>query len=197
MGDRVDLRISARWGRVERTTCVLLALLVVAFAGALGAQTTSQPAGPTVDATIQGALKSMSLKPASLDDFVAMHDSANPRWTLVMIWSTTCHVCDHEVPKYAKFAEQSEQTGIDVVGVALDGFDGRDAVKRFFREREVSLTNLMADPRLFSLEYAARVGEALRGTPTFLLFSPDGRLRANNPGALRIEALERYVASKQ
>ena len=38
--------------------------------------------------------------------------------------------------------------------------------------------------------------ENLRGTPTYLLFSPVGELLGNNPGRLSVEAIESFIARK-
>ena len=38
--------------------------------------------------------------------------------------------------------------------------------------------------------------ENLRGTPTYLLFNPEGELLGNNPGRLSVEAIESFIARK-
>jgi len=51
------------------------------------------------------------------------------------------------------------------------------------------LSNLL----LVSSNYQIITQEEFRGTPTFLLFTPDGTLLGNNPGKLSIESLEGFI----
>ncbi len=37
------------------------------------------------------------------------------------------------------------------------------------------------------------IGESLRGTPTFILFDPEGKLVAAQPGIVAVASLEKFI----
>ena len=49
---------------------------------------------------------------------------------------------------------------------------------------------------MVSLNYEVITEESFRGTPTFLLFTPEGELIGNMPGKLSINALESFIERK-
>lgn len=134
-------------------------------------------------------LKTMDGQEVRLKDYLGQG-----KWTLVMIWASDCSICAHEVPEISKFHAQHRNNDARVIGVALDGFDKKPDIDNFIKRFPTSFPNLIADIGVDAINYQAATGEALRGTPTFLLYSPKGELRANNPGPMKISALESYMA---
>ncbi|MEM7250287.1 MAG: TlpA disulfide reductase family protein [Pseudomonadota bacterium] len=120
--------------------------------------------------------------------------SERGQWTVVMFWSTTCHICDHEIPKYADFAREGGP--IKVKGVSVDGARATESVQRYLTDRNVDYQNYITDPLRLQKDYESSAGESFMGTPTFWLFSPEGKLIGINPGPLKIASLKRFVARK-
>ncbi len=134
-------------------------------------------------------LKDLNGNAANIEDHVG-----KGKWLLVMIWATDCTVCYHEAPEIAAFHARHASDDATVLGIALDGYDQVDAVESFVNDRNMNFPNLIAEMPDFAYRYETDVGERLMGTPTFLLFTPDGKLIANNPGPVKPSAVENFIA---
>jgi len=128
----------------------------------------------------------------SSDNYVGRHNQ--DKWLLVMIWSTDCSVCLKEMPRIADFHQRHQTIDATVLGIALGGYEHREAVAQFAADNGVNFPNLIAEMPAFALRYEFEVGENLLGTPTYLLFNPAGELVANNPGPVRPVAVEQFMA---
>ncbi len=126
-----------------------------------------------------------------LDDY-----KGDGKWLLVMLWSTTCHICEAQKPSISRFHTEHKDIDAHVLGIALDGMDSIDAIKQNIATHETSFPSLVGDIVIVASHYQGMTQESLRGTPTYLLFDPEGELVGNNPGPLRIEALEQFMARK-
>ena len=115
------------------------------------------------------------------------------KWTLVMIWVTNCHICKEQKPKISAF--HNEHKGIDasVFGIAMDGAGKLSKVKDFIVKHKVTFPNFVGDMMGVMKDYEKLTNEPFRGTPTYLLFNPDGVLKGNNPGPVTISALESFI----
>jgi peroxiredoxin len=143
---------------------------------------------------IQNAVAGMELQKLSgervdLDDY-----RGTGKWLLVMIWATDCHICHQQKPLISDFHDKHQNSDAEVIGIALDGPSRSDEVKRYLETTKVTFPTLVGEMLIVSSHYLQLTEENLRGTPTYLLFSPDGELLGNNPGPLRISALEAFIA---
>lgn len=138
------------------------------------------------------SLRTQQGEETSLDNYVGRHNQ--DKWLLVMIWSTDCSVCFKEMPRIADFHQRHQTIDATVLGIALDGYEHREAVAQFAANNGVNFPNLIAEMPAFALRYEFEVGENLLGTPTYLLFNPAGELVANNPGPVRPVAVEQFMA---
>lgn len=125
---------------------------------------------------------------ASLSDTIG-----NGKWTLVMLWATDCHICTEQKPKISAFYDERKNTDANVVGIALDGTTGLKQVRRYLDRHQPTFPNYVSDIRALGLTYEMLTEESLRGTPTYLLFAPDGELKGNNPGPITIAGLEKFI----
>ena len=98
------------------------------------------------------------------------------KWLVVMLWSVTCGICAREVPVYSDFHDEHKQRDIKILGVALDGYEQRDTIEDTMKEWDMRFPTLIADLGLFGLNYEQQTGESLMGTPTFLVYTPEGKL---------------------
>lgn len=118
------------------------------------------------------------------------------KWTLVMIWATDCILCQSQKPVISEFHEKHKHLDAHVVGIALDGVRNMNRVRRYIDDHKVSFPNYVSQMRSTASHYFGITDEQFRGTPTYLLFTPEGELIGKNPGLLSAEAIESFIARK-
>lgn len=130
------------------------------------------------------------------DVFESLDQHRRPgRWLVVMIWAHDCKICDHEVGAYQAFHQRQRGGNADVLGITLDGEAGRVAAQDFVARHRLGFANLLGEPETVAAYYQALTGERWVGTPTFLVFGPDGELRAKQVGAVEVEIVEQFIAA--
>ena len=134
---------------------------------------------------------SLEGEPARLEDY-----TGNGKWLVVMIWASDCHICNQEAAAYARFHEAQREKGVGVLGISMDGDERKGAALAFVDRHALPFPNLIGEPGMISLYYAAMTQEPLRGTPTFLVYDPDGELAAAQAGAVSPQAIEKFIARK-
>ncbi len=116
------------------------------------------------------------------------------KWTLVMLWATNCHICHEQKPKISAFHNEHKDLDAHVVGIAIDGMANVDKINAYIEKNKPSFPNYVGNIAIVASHYMGLTEESFRGTPTYLLFNPDGELLGNNPGPLRVEAIEGFMA---
>ena len=116
------------------------------------------------------------------------------RWTLVMIWASSCHVCKAQKAVISEFHDAHKDTDAKAFGIALDGRSGLDDVNDYLSKHKASFPNYVWDFPSTAITYQKLTEEDLRGTPTYLLFDPSGELKGNNPGPISLSAIEKFIA---
>lgn len=124
--------------------------------------------------------------PSKLNDHIG-----NGKWSLVMFWAHDCGVCRAEFPTISDFHQNTEN--VDVIGISIDGDENKDLAQSFLKSAQPSFKSYITNLSMVAVNYSVLTEEDFRGTPTFLLFSPDGELIGNNPGKLSISALEGFI----
>ena len=115
------------------------------------------------------------------------------KWVLVMFWATDCPICKTQEPTISAFHEAHSGIDAEVIGVSIDGPDNLDVVKKYLKENDLSYPNYVTDVLGASFSYAGIAQNQFVGTPTYLLFNPEGKLLGDNPGPMRLEALEAFI----
>lgn len=136
-------------------------------------------------------LRTLDGRRSSLDEYVG-----KGKWTLVMFWATDCGICKREMPVLSAFHDKHKGTKATVLGVAIDGMDKVDAIRASMRLHQASFPTLVGELGVVGINFELAAGEPLRGTPTFLMFNPSGELVGVNPGPVRPEAVEAFMARK-
>jgi len=116
------------------------------------------------------------------------------KWTLVMLWTTDCHICTEQKPKISAFYDKHKDDSVNVFGIAMDGRKNLKAVNRYLEKHNPSFPNFVGELDLVAFNYQMMTEEPLRGTPTYLLFNPAGELKGNNPGPVSPDAIEKFIA---
>lgn len=116
----------------------------------------------------------------SLDDYKG-------KWVLVNFWATWCPPCLEEMPALQQLHETRKD--LVILGIAME-YQDKEYVKQFADDLLVTFPIVLGDNRI-----AAQIGK-IPGLPTTYLYNPDGRVVAQNVGALTREAVERYIDSK-
>lgn len=115
------------------------------------------------------------------------------KWTVVMIWASDCHVCNEEAHQYEGFHQQHHARDAIVLGIALDGMAKKDAAGKFIRRHKLSFPNLIGETEEFLPHYMAISGKPWLGTPTIMVYAPDGELRGAQAGAVPVEIIETFI----
>jgi peroxiredoxin len=128
-------------------------------------------------------------EPRTIESF-----AGDGRWLVVMIWAHNCHVCNQEAEAYAQFHEAHRETDAHVLGVSLDGAAQRADAEAFIERHDLPFPNLIGEPRRVMLNYLMLTQSQFRGTPSILLYDPEGKLRAAQAGAVPTASIEAYIA---
>jgi len=114
-------------------------------------------------------------------------------WVVMMLWSAHCGVCQQEAPLLERFQRQNRAANVRVLGISVDGEDEIDNALGFVREHELSFTNLLAEGEDAALLFQDATGDHMMGTPAFMVFTPDGALRAYRQGTINFANLQQLV----
>jgi len=109
------------------------------------------------------------------------------KWVLVNFWATWCPPCLEEIPDLIKLSETRKD--LVVIGIAMD-YQDPAYVKEFAGNLFVTYPIVLGDSKI-----AAQIGK-IPGLPTTYLYNPEGKIAAQNVGALTRDAVERYIDSK-
>ena len=117
------------------------------------------------------------------------------RWTLVMLWTTDCIPCEAQKPMIGRFHDDHAATDAHVLGIALDGPAAMAESEAVVARHDAAYPTLVAFDDVFPEQFAELTGRPFRATPTYLLYTPDGRLAGAHTGPIERERLEAIVAS--
>jgi len=127
-------------------------------------------------------------KPQVLENYIG-----KGKWLIVMMWASDCHICNREAHQYVDFHLVHSDTDATVLGISLDGESQKKAAEKFIKKHSVDFPNLIAEPEYVSAFYQKLTGQIFAGTPTFLIYSPDGELKATQAGAVPTSLIEEFM----
>lgn len=110
------------------------------------------------------------------------------KWVLVNYWATWCPPCLKEIPDLISLHE-NKKNNLVVIGIALD-YRNPKQVTDFAEGLMVSYPIVFGDAQVVS-----QIGP-VQGLPTTYLYNPEGKMVAQQVGAITREAVETYIASK-
>lgn len=130
------------------------------------------------------AMKDLAGKTHNVNEYIG-----KGKWTVVAVWAHNCPICNQEIHQMEFFHDEHRKKDATVLGVSIDG-DNVDKAKGFVADHSLTFPNLITDPGTVS-EFGA--GDLI-GTPTYLIFAPDGTLAGKKVGPLSQEQIEAMMA---
>lgn len=122
--------------------------------------------------------------------------TGNGKWLVLMIWAHDCHVCNQEAENYVHFHDEHKNRDAQVLGLSLDGVGNKAKAEEFINNHDLSFPSLIGEPENIMLYYQIQTGSSFVGTPTFMIFNPQGKLLAAQAGAVPPELIEKFIAGK-
>jgi peroxiredoxin len=116
------------------------------------------------------------------------------KWTVVMFWASDCHVCNAESQQYIELHQRHKDGNIQVLGISMDGYENKAAAEDFIKRNGITFPNLITDSETGANYYSSHAGETWIGTPSFMIYSPGGKLAAAQAGAVPPKLIEDYVS---
>ena len=110
------------------------------------------------------------------------------KWVLVNYWATWCPPCLDEIPDLISLHE-NKKNNLVVIGIALD-YKTPKQVTDFTEGLLVTYPIVLGGPKIVS-----QIGP-VQGLPTTYLFDPQGKMVAQQVGAITREAVESYIHGK-
>lgn len=90
----------------------------------------------------------------------------------------------------ASFYAAHKDTDATVLGVSIDGRDRKQQALGFVQGHKLAFPNLLAElPQMQKFG-----GGPVMGTPTYFIYSPQGKLLAAQAGPITQEHAEKYIA---
>ena len=142
---------------------------------------------PLVSAEIKG-FQDFNGKPQVLENYLG-----KGKWTIVMMWASDCHICNREAHEYVDFHMIHSDNDATVLGISLDGESRKKEAEKFIKKHSIDFPNLIAEPEHVANLYQELTGQFFAGTPSFLIYSPDGELKAAQAGAVPTALIEDFM----
>lgn len=136
-------------------------------------------------------LQDFSDKTVQFEDYIKAK-----QWTVVMIWASDCHVCNVEASQFVKLHKKYHDKNIRVLGVSVDGQRKKAAAQEFINIHNINFPNLIGDLETITQLYKQYTSETWVGTPTFIIFSPEGKVMAQRPGMLPPELIVAFIENQ-
>ncbi len=134
------------------------------------------------------ALRDLEGRPTTIENHVG-----RGQWSVVMIWSISCHICASEVPRFGAYYASAPEPKFSILGVALDGYARKAAIVETMTRWNMCFPTLVAEMSEFQCTSSELPNASFYGTPTFMLFNPFGKLMKLNVGPVWIAALEEFI----
>jgi thiol-disulfide isomerase/thioredoxin len=151
------------------------------------AQAFAMPAGATD--TAKTNLKIIPLTAKAMQTKLA---SQKDKGVVLNLWATWCEPCKAEMPELIKFQQEHKKDGLDLILLTGDAESDQKEVEDFLVHLKVDfpIYRLAEDPEAFMKNF---VNNWPAQVPTTLLFGPDGRLKAQWFGRVKIKDLESKI----
>ena len=110
------------------------------------------------------------------------------KWVLVNYWATWCPPCLEEIPDLIALHD-NKKNNLVVIGIAVD-YRSQKQITDFADGMLVSYPIVLGTPKV--INQIAPV----QGLPTTYLFNPEGKMVAQQSGAITRKSVETFISSK-
>ncbi len=118
------------------------------------------------------------------------------KWTTIVVWGPKCPACIDEMPEIQGLYDDKDETGINVLGLAIDfpsfSYAKLKQVQQFEEDYFITFPNLLISSNLY---YKLGLGP-LKGTPTVILIDPKGQVSAVQLGGVPRETIIKFIAEQ-
>ncbi|OGU48659.1 MAG: thioredoxin, partial [Hydrogenophilales bacterium RIFOXYA1_FULL_63_33] len=115
-------------------------------------------------------------------------DGYKGKWVLVNFWATWCPPCQEEIPDLIALHGE-KKNNLVVIGIAMD-YRNAKQVTDFADGLLVDYPIVLGNAQV-----ASQIGP-VQGLPTTYLYNPDGKMVAQQVGAITRESVESFIAKK-
>ncbi|PID46993.1 MAG: hypothetical protein CSB47_01280 [Proteobacteria bacterium] len=123
--------------------------------------------------------------PSDLSNYVG-----KGQWLIVKVWRSDCGIC--MTTMHETNSAQYIIPNTKVVGVSLDG--NPRVANNALRRVRVSFKNLVSNAYDFNRFLKRSTRRNIVGFPTYMIYSPDGRLKAMQTGDVKPSELRQYIS---
>lgn len=113
------------------------------------------------------------------------------KWTFMEVWAHDCHMCRKTIHHIEDMSMNLDN--VSVFGVSIDGKADKALAEKFIDEMDLTFPNYLSNAAEVDSFILRNAGEVLVGTPTALLFNPQGKLVAVQPGAVTSKEVENFI----
>ena len=114
------------------------------------------------------------------------------KWTVIKVWKSDCGICMSTMRETN--AAQHAIPNTNVIGISLDG-DPKVAHKSL-QPLRVSFRNFVTNRHEFNRFIRKSTRRSIKGYPTYLIYSPRGKLKAMQTGDVKPFELRQYISSQ-
>ena len=111
------------------------------------------------------------------------------KWTIVVVWSADCPICRRDIYHMTFFHDEHRKTDATVLGLSIDGQAGRDKARAFVNDQSLNFPNLLGEPG----DPGRLSGTMFIGTPTYYVFSPEGKFMTQRIGPVTQAQAEQII----
>ena len=129
-------------------------------------------------------LKDMDGKERHVGEFIGQG-----KWTIVAVWSADCPICRRDIYHMTFFHEEHRKTDATVLGLSVDGQAGRNKARAFVNDQTLNFPNLLGEPD----DPGRLSGAMFIGTPTYYIFSPEGKFMTQRIGPMTQAQAENLI----
>ena len=116
------------------------------------------------------------------------------KWTIAEVWASWCHACMEHMPEMVEF--NGKMDNVRILGINIDGQKDKPKALAAIEEHNIPFKNIVSNSIEINAWMELNANEGLIGTPTFMIFDPDGKLVGLQPGQLSAKAMERFINSR-
>jgi peroxiredoxin len=136
------------------------------------------------------ALSDMADKPTTFESVVG-----KGKWTVMELWASDCRMCRGSIHHTIDF--EASNPDVEVIGISLDDTSGKADAEKFIDEYGLTFTNLLSNPSEVDKYLYTTAKESFIGTPTFMVYNPQGKLLAVQAGAVTSEELSAFIQKQR